>query len=369
MVKKLLLAMGAALGLAAAAQAQIRIGQTAGFTGVVAGPVKEITSGATLYLDHVNAQGGVNGQQIELISMDDKYDAKLAAENARKLVTEKKVIALFLNRGTPPTEAVLPLLEEFKVPLIAPSTGAMVLHQPVKRWVYNVRTPYRREGEQALPLLSSMGMSRIGLMQVNDSFGNDGAAGALSGFAKSGLQPVFNEKFALAEPDFAPIVKKVVETQPQSIIFIGSTPAIAKFMPMIRAAGSRAQIISLSNNATSGFIKALGEHARGTIVTQVFPGERALAVPMVKELTDLAAKKGIAEISPAMLEGFAGAKVLVEGLRRAGKEPTPASLARALDGLVDFDLGGVKLTFGPNDHTGLDFADLSIVNAAGKFTR
>ncbi len=369
MVKKLLTAAGVALCVVASAQAQIRIGQTAGFTGVVAGPVKEISSGATLYLDHVNAQGGVNGQKIELISMDDKYDAKVAVENARKLIVEKKVIALFLNRGTPPTEAVLPLLEEYQLPLIGPSTGALVLHQPFKRWVYNVRAPYRREGERAVQLLASMGMSKIALIQVNDSFGNDGAAGALSGFAKSGLQPVFNEKFELAQPDFAPIVKKVLATQPQSIIVVGSTPAIAKFMPMIRDAGSRAQIISLSNNATSGFIKALGTHARGTIVTQVFPGERSLAVPMVKELNELAAKKNITEVSPAMLEGFAAAKVLVEGLRRAGREPTSASLARALDGLADFDLGGVKLSFSPTDHTGLDFSDLSIINGAGKFTR
>jgi branched-chain amino acid transport system substrate-binding protein len=244
-----------------------------------------------------------------------------------------------------------------------------VLHQPVKRWVYNVRAPYLREGERAVEHLASIGMTKIALLRVNDSFGNDGAAGALSGFKKTKLQPALDEKFELTQPDFAPIVKKIAAAQPQAIIVIGSTPAISKVVPMIREAGSRAQVVSLSNNATAGFIKALGANARGTIVTQVFPGERAVGVPIVRELTELAAKKGIAEISPAMIEGFAGAKVLVEGLRRAGKEPTSESLARALDGLSNFDIGGLKVSFSPSDHTGLEFTDLSIIDGAGKFIR
>ena len=70
-----------------------------------------------------------------------------------------------------------------------------------------------------------------------------------------------------------------------------------------------------------------------------------------------------------MMEGFAGAKVLVEGLRRAGPNPTGVSLTAALNGLKNFDLGGMELSYGPADHTGLDFVDLSIVGADGRFAR
>ncbi len=89
-------------------QAQILVGQTAGFTGPVGAGVKETTEGAKLYIDAVNAKGGVNGQKIELISVDDKFEPKLAAENARKLVEEQNVVALFLTRGTPHTEGIIP---------------------------------------------------------------------------------------------------------------------------------------------------------------------------------------------------------------------------------------------------------------------
>ena len=82
---------GAVLALFAgsACHAQILIGQTAGFSGQVAAGVQETTEGARLYLDSVNAKGGVNGQKIELTSLDDGFDPQRAAENARKLVEER----------------------------------------------------------------------------------------------------------------------------------------------------------------------------------------------------------------------------------------------------------------------------------------
>ena len=114
-------------GVSGAAWAEIKIGQTAGRTGAVAASVGEATQGAKLYFDAVNARGGIGGQPIQLVSLDDKFDPKLAAENAKQLI-DQGVVALFLNRGTPHTQAIMPLLDQYKVPLVGPSTGAMVLH-------------------------------------------------------------------------------------------------------------------------------------------------------------------------------------------------------------------------------------------------
>ena len=127
--------------LGGVAHAQLRIGQPSGFSGSVAAGVKENTDGARLYIDAVNARGGVNGQKIELISVDDTFDPKVTVEVARQLITEQKVLALFLSRGTPHAQALLPLLAQYQVPLVGPSTGAMLLHEPVNPWVFNVRAP------------------------------------------------------------------------------------------------------------------------------------------------------------------------------------------------------------------------------------
>ncbi|MBO9677212.1 MAG: ABC transporter substrate-binding protein [Acidovorax sp.] len=360
------LALAAALGTS---HGQIVIGQTAGFSGAVAAGVQETTQGAKLYLDHVNARGGVNGQKIELVSLDDKFDPKLAAENARKLIEEKNVSAIFLTRGTPHTEAIIPLLDKHGVALVGPSTGAMVLHQPVRKNVFNVRATYQREAEKAMTHLASMGITRIGVVLADDSFGADGLAGAQKGLAAAKLKPVVLEKFDRAKPDFSTIAPKVVQSQAQAVLMIASGTAVVDGYAAFRAAGSGAQMVTLSNNASSGFIKSLGSNGRGVIVTQVFPNERSLNFPLVREAQEIAKAQGGKEVSPAMLEGFAAAKVLVEGLRRAGPKPSRDKIQAALESLNKFDLGGLEVSYSADDHTGLDFADLSIIGSDGRFMR
>lgn len=355
--------------LSHASQAQILIGQTAGFSGAVGAGVKETAEGAKLYIDAVNAGGGVNGQKIEVISLDDKFDPKLALENGRQLIEDKNVLAMFLTRGTPHTEAILPLLEKYGVPLVGPSTGAMVLHKPVKKHVFNVRATYQREAEKAITHLHSMGITRIGIVYADDSFGADGVAGAQKGFSTAKITPAVLEKFNRATPDFTAIGPKLVLANAQAVLMIASGQAVVDGVKAFKTAGSTAQIVTLSNNASSGFVKSLGENARGVIVTQVFPYERSIAFPMVREAQDLAKLKGMNEVSPAMLEGFAAAKVLVEGLRRAGPKPTRDKLQAALENLRKLDIGGLEVSYAPDDHTGLDFADLSIIGTDGKFKR
>jgi len=367
-MKRLLAAL--LFGLSAPlALAQIVVGQTSGFTGPVAAGAKENTDGAKLYIDHVNANGGVHGQKIELVSLDDGFDPKRAADNAKKLITEHNALALFLTRGTPHTQAILPLLKEHKIPLVAPSTGAMLLHDPVDPWLFNVRAPYQREAERAVQQLTATGVSRIGVAHVDDSFGADAAIGAMRGFDKARLRAAFVLKFKREKPDLATIVNGVIKLDLQALIMIGAADAVAAVTRELRMKGARATVVTLSNNASSGFIKQLGDHGRGTIVTQVFPNERAVGVPLVKEATALAQAKGLGELTPQMLEGFAGAKVLVEGLKRAGKGPTRQRLRDALEGMGKVDLGGLEVSYSAKSHSGLDYADVSIIGPDGRFQR
>jgi ABC-type branched-subunit amino acid transport system substrate-binding protein len=369
-VGRALLAMTTTALLSLAAHAQtLVIGQTSGVTGPVAAGVKENIDGAKLYFDAINAAGGINGRRLELVTLDDKFDPKLAAENARKLIVERNAIALFMNRGTPHTEAIRPLLDQYEVPLVAPSTGAMVLHKPAHPWIFNVRATYQREADKAVNHLASVGLQRIGIFQVADSFGDDGATGALRGFDAVKLKPVFHEKFDRSKPDLSGLVKLVQGADAQAVVFLGAAAVVAEGTKLLRQAGLKTQIVTLSNNASSGFIKQLGEYGAGTIVTQVFPNERAVSIAMIRQITDLAQKAKLGEVTPAMLEGFAGAKVLVEGLRRAGNNPTRASLQAALNGFKRVDIGGLEVSFSPGDHSGLDFADLSIVSGDGRFRR
>lgn len=372
---RLLCAAAAALTLtlgSGAALAQIRIGQTSALTGPASAAVNEINIGAKLYINAVNADGGINGQKIELVSLDDNNKAPAAAENATQLINDERVVALFLSRGTPQTQAMLPQLAQGKIVLIAPSTGAMALHHPVNPWVFNVRASYQREAEAVIRHMGLTGLDKVALIYVNDSFGEDAIQGAMKVYKEANAKPSLVQAVDREKPNYAAVIPKLAELRPLGVLIIGSPTSVTSGIQAMRAAGIKATVATLSNNAAGGFIAGLGPDAGSVIVSQVFPSERRLAVPMIAEASRLQAAQKTPPLTPAMIEGFAAAKVLVAGLRRAERDSkviTRQSLKRALESLERFDLGGLEITYSPVDHTGLDFADLSIIGPDGTFRR
>src|SRR3954468_6346422 len=167
--------------------AQIMLGRAAGFPGSVAGTVKELTAGAKAYFDRVNATGGVHGRKIVLESLDDGFDPKRTPEVVKKLIDEKQVFALFLSRGTPTNEAAYPVLEQAKVPLVGPSSGAMSMYDPPRRYLFPVRPSYHSETAKIVAQLVSTGINRIAVFHTDDSFGKDGLTGTLNAMKAQGL--------------------------------------------------------------------------------------------------------------------------------------------------------------------------------------
>lgn len=349
------------------AQSSLRIGMVAGFTGPVAGLVQESADGARLYFDSVNAQGGLKGQNIELVTQDDKYDPALAATQAKSLASQG-VLALILSRGTGPTEAMLPVLKENRLPLVAPATGAISLHEPVQPWVYHLRACYQKEAERAVRHLAGIGVKRITIVQVNDAFGNDAGKGAIKGLDDMKLRALSHLRFDRNKPDLAPTMQAIAKAGIEAVVLIGPGYAVVEGVNALRAAGSTAHVATLSNNASADFVKALGENARGVVVTQLFPYERSTSNPLVREALGLSKAAGRSELTPAQLEGFAAAKLVVEALKRAGKDPSRESFAKALEG-PRIDLGGLQVHYTDKEHGGLEFTDVSIVGPDGKFWR
>ena len=212
-------------------------------------------------------------------------------------------------------------------------------------------------------------MQRIAVVHVDDSFGEDCLAGAMKGFKQAGGQPVTVIKADRSKPDYASIVPALLKVDAQSVIWIGSSVAVSGGVKALRKAGSQMQVVTVSNNASSGFVKQLGQDFHGVVVSQVFPNVRSMSYALNREAAALAKAKGGVALSPSVMEGFAAAKVLVEGLKRAGRSPSRASLIAGLESLQDFDLGGLQVSYGPKNHSGLTFVDASIVNRKGMFTQ
>ena len=351
----------------AAGAQSFRIGNSGPSTGANSATMLELLAGARLYFDAVNAEGGIKGRKVQLIQMDDNFEVGRTVSNVEKLIGEKRVDALLLVRGTPHNEAILPLIERAGVPLIAPSTGAMVLHQPVKPLVFNVRTAYRTEAQKLAAVLASTGRKRVAIVHVADSFGEDVAQGLLAGLAERKLTAVTVQKFDRKAMDIERTAAEVKRADADTIVLVGAGQAVVAGIQALRALDVKVPIATLSNNASSGFVKALGDHARGIMVTQVFPDERLGSMPLTRDAAELARKANVA-LTPAMMEGFAAAKVTVDALRRCAGACSRADLVRSLDTL-DLDLGGMKVAYSPTNHTGLEFTDLSIIDRNGAFRR
>ena len=117
-------------------------------------------------------------------------------------------------------------------------------------------------------------------------------------------------------------------------------------------------------------VRLLDSDAVGLIFAQVVPFPWSPLIPIVREYQD-ALKRHAPQSEPSFssLEGFINAKVLVEGLRRAGRKPTRESLIGALDSMRDYDAGGLWVTYGAGSHLGSRFVDVVVVGASGQFAR
>lgn len=348
--------------------AVILIGQTVGITGTVAGPVKEMNEGANAYFAEINKRGGVHGRKIEMRMLDDKFDPALTLTNAETLIKKERVFALFQGRGTPHTQGILPLLQENNVPLVAPSTGAAVFHQPVHRLLFNIRAKYQDEVAKAVEHFTTVGITAISILHVDDAFGTDGLEGFMKAMNARKLTPVAVTKFARVKPDVEATAAEVIKAKPAALIIVSSAKNTVDVIKAIRAQGGQMQIMTMSNNSSSAFVKDLGPAGFGVIVSQITPTPHLLSSKLGQEFS-VAAKAHNVTVSYAAMEGFMNAKVLVEGLRRAGPKLTRDGFVRAMESMQRVDFGGLMVTYGPDDHTGSEFVELTMIGKDGKFVR
>jgi branched-chain amino acid transport system substrate-binding protein len=265
-----------------------------------------------------------------------------------------------LGRGTPHTQGILPLLEANKVPLIAPSTGAAIFHHPANRWLFNIRVKYQDEIIKAIEHITTIGIKSIGLLHVDDAFGEDGLEGFNKAMAAQKLTPPIVLRFARVNPDYAATAAALIKANPSALMIVSSAKNTVEVIRQIRAQGGTMQIMTQSNNSSSAFVKEPGPAGAGVIVSQT--------TRLGQEFNCATKGTGVTISYPA-IEGFVNAKVLVEGLRRAGRNLTREGFIRALESMQRVDFGGLMVTYGPNDHSGSEFIELTMISKDGRFLR
>jgi branched-chain amino acid transport system substrate-binding protein len=366
----LFLAVLSAASIAAHAQGSsgpLMLGQTADYSGPQSAPVKETAAAARAYFDKVNAQGGVNGRKIVLETLDDGYDPKKSVENAKKLIDEKHVLALFLFRGTANAEALMPVLEEKKTLLFGGVGSSMKMHAPMSRYMFNLRPPVQTEVASIVGQLSSQGINDLAVIYTDDGFGKDAMEGAKKAFEKFKIKPTAVAAIPRGQAEVDAAVNEILKASPAATLGFCIPKICATIVKKLRAKGSLTQFFSLSNTSSNAYVTELAEHARGVVVTQVMPYPFDSRDVIGREFKTFAKETGIKE-SYGTMEGYLSARIMTEALRRAGKNPTRESLVAAFESL-NLDLGGFKLAYSPTTRSGSNFVDLTMISKNGKFIR
>ena len=344
----------------------IVLGQSAPFSGPAAQLGIQFNLGARLYFEQVNAQGGVARRAIQLAHLDDGYEPERCVDNTRKLLAQDP-LALFGYIGTPTSVAALPLATAARTPFFGPFTGAMALRQPGNRYAFHVRASYNDETALIVKQLTSLGLKKIAVFYQNDAYGKAGLDGVALALGKLDLKPTALATVERNSVDVAAAVKTLTAAQPDAIVQIGAYKACAAFIRTARKAGYGGTFYNVSFVGTQALADELGKEGAGVVVSQVVPSPYNAARPIAREFVDAVKKAGgDYQANFSSMEGYLAAKVMVDGLRRAGSKPGRESLIAGLESIGSQSYGGFSVSLSPADHVASSFVELSMLTGDGR---
>jgi len=360
----------------------IKIGMSAAFKGTAGGLGTELYRGAQAYYNEVNARDGIYGRAISVVALDDGYEPIPCIKNTIQLVEKEKVFFLSNYVGTPTLTRALPVIKQYadkNLILVGNFTGAQPQREaPYGDQVFNIRASYRQEMMALVERFWQSGARKFGVYYQIDAYGRSGTDGVARGLAQRGAKIVAEATYARGakfEDDMSPAVKTLQEEGVDVVLCTGAYQGCGAFVKSARDLGWRVPISNVSFVGSDAMLRLLVKHQNSTgrdytralVNSQVVPSYDDLSLPAIPEYRAYMDKYNPAvpeslrdpkytaqKYSFISLEGFINAKVAVEGLRRAGRNPTSREFRRALESLRNFDLGiGAPLTFGPERHQGL----------------
>ena len=344
---------------------EIVIGMSTALSGPASILGTSFKSGVELYLDAVNSTGGVYGRKIRLIAYDDRYEPVNTISHVNTLIRTDKIFCLLGNVGTPTTLAIKPILDEQKVPLFAPFTGAASLRIPVDRYIFHYRASYDQETEAFVHgMVDVMGYSKIAVFYQDDGYGKAVLEGTKLALEKRGLKPAATGAYTRNYEDIVPAMDTIMAEKPQAVVMAGTYSACSKFIrswkrKVILAGNPRyldPVFMNVSFVGPDRLAALLENYGNGVVVTQVVPpfsqGDANLAA--VKEYLSILGRHASSTVpNEGSLEGYLATKVFVEILKRTGKNLTRESFIQTAEATRDLDIqAGNRISFSHENHQG-----------------
>jgi branched-chain amino acid transport system substrate-binding protein len=333
----------------------LEIGQSAALKGPASALGTEMQRGAQAYF---------KGSGINLQTMDDKYEPKLCVKNTKALLA-KNVDALFGYVGTPTSKACVPLAMKAKKIFFGPFTGAGFLADAKKNpYSFSVRGSYDAETELMVDSLVAKGIKKIAIFVQDDGFGAVGKSGVLKALKKHGLELAGEGRYKRNTIAVKAGADKVIASGAEGVITVGAYKPCGTAIKYLRKKGFNGPIINISFVGSKALAKIVKGKAKNVFITQVVPNPWDTSIAIVKEYQ---AKVG-SNFGFISLEGYITAKIFDIGVKKAGAKANDSDALKSALETINVDLGGIKATFGPNDHRALDKIYLTVINEDGSFS-
>lgn len=358
---------GLAHGTDGVTESSIRLGMSTPLSGTAGTYGRQMKDGIEAYFDKVNAAGGVHGRKLQLVTLDDGYETSAAVSNTKRLIEKEKVFALMGFYGTSPTQAVMPVIEAARIPLVGTVSGAGVLRKQDNQHLFHIRASYDDETAAIVRNLVTVGVTRVAVFYQEDGFGQAGLDGVKAALKQNGLEPVATGTVPRNSTEVSGAVSTIARSNAQAVVMVALAQPAAAFVRSMKAAGASPFFVALSPVGTDQLIAELGPNmTRGIQVSQVIPNPWVDKLAVVREYKNAMSRRDPnAALSYYGLEGYLAAKLMVAGLERAGRTPTREALAAALRSST-FDLGGYRLRYAQAGNTGSNYVEISVVGASGK---
>jgi len=326
----------------------IKLGISVPSSGIMKAWGSAVYSGADAYFLHVNESNLLSGKKISLIVYDDKYEPELTIENIKKLINEK-IFVFFGFVGTPTVKKILPILQEEKIPLIAPFSGAEFLREEKNEHFVNFRSSYKEEIDAIVKYLyEKNGVERFAVFYQNDDYGEEGFVSLLESLDKRGLKLSGEGTYKRNTLSIKHALYEIKSVQPEAIIMVGAHKANALFIKTAKRDDvfKDTYFCNISFGDADEMIKELDKNTTNLLFSEVVPNYKNSDFSVILEYKELMKKyypnQALGFIS---LESFLAAKTVVAALQNIDGVITRDKFLTEIKSLKSGSLGGLEIDF------------------------
>lgn len=370
-LKTLVAGVALTLGaLSAFAADPIKIGSVLSVTGPAAFLGDPELKTLQMYVDDINKKGGVIGRPLQLVHYDDGSDASKANGFVKRLIEDDNVDVLVGGTTTGSTMSMVPLAEKANIPFIS-LAGAVVIIEPVKKWVFKMPHTDRMAAEKVFEDMKKRGISKVALLSESSGFGNSGKKETEGVAAKYGITLVANESYGPKDTDMSPQLTKIRTSPGVQAVFVfglGQGPAIVT--KNYKQLGLDLPLYHAHGVASDEFIKLAGPAAEGVrlpaagllVADKLAANDPQKAVALAYSKAYSAQWK--TEVSTFGGHAYDGLMVAVDAIKRANSTDK-AKVRDAIEATKGYVGTGGVVNMSATDHMGLDLSAFRMLEIKG----